>query len=105
MKSKLTARFRACFKKLPADTRRLALQSYTLWSSDPKHPSLHFKPVHPKHFNVWSVRVGADCRALALVENDIAKWFWIGTHKEYDSILANLKAVAKGSSQKKKNDE
>jgi mRNA-degrading endonuclease RelE of RelBE toxin-antitoxin system len=102
MHSKLTARFRASFKKLPNETRTLAVQSYKEWASNPKHPSLHFKPVHPKRLNIWSVRVGADYRALALVENDTAKWFWIGTHKEYDSILANLKAVAKGTKQKTK---
>jgi mRNA-degrading endonuclease RelE of RelBE toxin-antitoxin system len=94
MRSKITRRFRDSFKKLPPETRTLAVQCYKEWSHDQKHPSLRFKPVHPKHFNVWSVRVGADYRALALVENDTAKWFWIGTHKEYGRILANLKAVA-----------
>lgn len=95
----MTARFRALFKKLPAQIRALATQSYREWSKNPKYPSLHFKPLHPKHFNVWSARVGAEYRALALVEDDTAKWFWIGTHKEYDQILANLRAVAKGKKQ------
>lgn len=29
-------------------------------------------------------------RALALVENDVAIWFWIGTHSEYDKVVRGL---------------
>ncbi len=95
MKSRLLRQFRTQFKVLPAEVRRLAKANYRLWSENPYHPSLHFKSVHPKSANVWSVRVGSDYRALALVEDDTAKWFWIGTHAEYMRILGNLKAATK----------
>ncbi len=73
----------------------MAKENYRLWSENPYHPSLHFKSVHPRSANVWSVRIGSDYRALALVEHEIAKWFWIGTHAEYMQILGNLKAATK----------
>lgn len=95
MKSKLLRQFREQFRLLPKEIRRLAKENYSLWSENPYHPSLRFKSVHPKSANVWSVRIGSDYRALALVEDDTAKWFWIGTHAEYMQILSNLKAVTK----------
>jgi hypothetical protein len=29
-------------------------------------------------------------RALVLVENDEATWFWIGSHADYDRLLKEL---------------
>jgi hypothetical protein len=43
----------------------------------PKHPSLHFKRIHG-HDSIYSVPVTLGYRALALVENNEATWFWIG---------------------------
>jgi len=96
MQSKLTRQFRVLYKALPASIRSAAVNSYQLWRNNPKHPSLHFKPVEPKRLHVWSVRVTADYRALALVEHNTATWFWIGTHKDYDKILRGLRNVKKG---------
>jgi hypothetical protein len=64
--------------------RTLADKQFELLKSDPRHPSLHFKQI--KHFH--SVRVGAHYRALAVNVADGVLWFWIGTHSEYDRIVA-----------------
>ena len=37
--------------------------------------------------NLWSVRVGAHFRALALDKDGDLLWFWIGSHADYDKIL------------------
>lgn len=96
MKSKLTRQFRLLYRDLPLSIQKIAVDSYHLWRDNPKHPGLHFKPVEPKRLRVWSVRINADYRALALVEGGTATWFWIGTHKDYDRILRGLRDVRKG---------
>lgn len=40
------------------------------------------------------MRIGSDYRALAYIEDELATWFWIGTHQAYDGITGNLRAVA-----------
>jgi len=76
--------FWALYEKLPADVRSLADKNHELLKSDSRHPSLHFKKVG----ELWSVRVGAHHRALATEVEGGIYWFWIGTHAEYDRIVA-----------------
>lgn len=76
--------FWACYDALPAVVRELADKQFTLMKQDPRHPSLHFKRVRRFH----SVRVGAHYRALAVDAADGVLWFWIGSHAEYDRLVA-----------------
>jgi hypothetical protein len=76
--------FWALYEALPTDVRTLADKNYELLKSDSRHPSLHFKKIG----DLWSVRVGAHYRALATGVEDGICWFWIGTHAEYDRIIA-----------------
>jgi hypothetical protein len=64
--------------------QRQAKQRFHLWQANPRHPSLHFKLIARE---VWSVRINRDYRALARVRDDLAVWFWIGTHAQYDQLL------------------
>ena len=52
--------------------------------SDTRHPSLHFKRIG----KFWSVRIGLQYRALGMPVDDGVHWFWIGTHADYDKIVA-----------------
>ena len=63
--------------------RRLARKNFRLWLRDPHHPSLQFKKVG----RYWSARIGLDHRALAILIGDEAKWFWIGSHDEYERLI------------------
>lgn len=72
------------YGRLPADVRELADKSFELLKSDPRHPSLHFKKIG----ELWSVRIGAHYRALAMEVEGGMYWFWIGTHADYDNIVA-----------------
>jgi mRNA-degrading endonuclease RelE of RelBE toxin-antitoxin system len=89
LKSVLTDKFRKAFDKLPADIQEKARQAYSLWKADNRHPGLHFKQVHQSR-PVYSVRVGLSYRALGVIEEDTIVWFWIGSHEDYNNLLAQL---------------
>ena len=76
--------FWQCYRALPREVRRKAVESFHRLKADPRHPGLHFKPVG----RYWSARVGAHHRALAVRDNSTFVWFWIGTHAEYDRLIA-----------------
>ena len=84
MRSTTTASFRQLLHRLPAKIQQQAQKQYALWRHDPFHPSLHFKKVG----DLWSVRVGAHYRALGTSVEDGVYWFWIGTHADYDKVVA-----------------
>jgi hypothetical protein len=77
--------FRPLFDALPARVQRLAEKNFQLLKRDPKHPSLHFKRIRD---DLWSVRVGRSYRALAIEGEDGFQWFWIGSHADYDELIA-----------------
>ena len=70
----------------PQIQARLAYQPFR---RDAFHPSLRFKQVHPTR-PIFSARVGLAYRALAVRAGDDVIWFWIGSHADYDNLLARL---------------
>jgi len=89
VRSRATPRFWAAYRELPPETRELARKAYRLFRDNAWHPSLHFKKVHDRD-PIYSVRVTLGYRALGLLEDQEITWFWIGTHAEYDRLLAKL---------------
>ena len=83
MKYRATRRFWNCYSALPEQIRQLADKCFALLKEDPSHPSLHFKKVG----GLWSARVGAAHRALAVPDGDDLVWVWIGTHDEYERMI------------------
>ena len=89
MKSVTTDRFRNAFAKLPKNIQEKARESYQLWKQNNNYPGLHFKQVHnQKH--IYSVRVGLSYRALGIIQKDTIIWFWIGSHEDYNNLIAQL---------------
>ncbi len=86
MKSSVTKSFRRCLEALPESVQQQASKAYTLWKTDPYHPSLQFKRVSQKQ-PIYSVRIGLNYRALGLLESNHIYWYWMGTHNEYDELL------------------
>lgn len=84
MKHFATSRFWICYDALPEDVRALADKNYQLLKGNPRHPSLHFKKIG----QIWSVRVGINHRAIATEIEDGFLWVWIGSHAEYDKLIA-----------------
>jgi hypothetical protein len=87
--SELTAEFIEAFRLLPEPIQKKARKNYQLWKSNPAHPSLEFKRVHPRR-PVYSVRVGTGWRAVGIVSDDAILWFWIGSHNAYEKLLNQL---------------
>ena len=79
-----TPAFWQAYENLPADVRRLADRNFQLLKTDPSHTSLRLKRVS----RYWSVRIGLHYRALGVTEGDDIIWFWIGSHADYDRIIA-----------------
>ena len=84
MKHLASPEFWSSYHALPKDVRALADKNFALLKADRAHPSLHFK----KLGKVWSARVGAHYRALAVETDGGFLWVWIGTHAEYDKLHA-----------------
>jgi hypothetical protein len=77
-------RFWNLYSVLPNEVQQLADKSFSFLKSNPRHPSLHMKRIG----SLWSVRIGDHYRALGVdVEGGIL-WIWIGTHAEYDNLIA-----------------
>jgi hypothetical protein len=87
--SHTTKRFRQLFKKLPLEVQTQALRAYRLWRDDPFHSSLYFKTIH-RTKPVYSVRIGIHWRAVGVRDKDTMIWYWIGSHADYDALVAAL---------------
>jgi len=77
------------YKGLPKKIQRDADRKFDLWKKNPFHPSLNFKCVNTE-YNIWSVRVTMDCRALAVRNDKSVIWYWIGDHNKYEQLLKAL---------------
>jgi mRNA-degrading endonuclease RelE of RelBE toxin-antitoxin system len=92
VKSRTVHPFRKLFAKLPPEIQHLAKENYKLWSDNPHHPSIKFEQKKGSK-NIFSARIGDHYRALAFMEHDIVKWFWIGSHADYNTLLSNIKTL------------
>ncbi len=87
MNSRTTRRFWQMFDALPVDVQEQAREAYRLWSDNHQHPSLRFRRVEDT-IPLYSARVGMRYRAVGRREEDTIRWFWIGSHADYDRLLA-----------------
>jgi len=78
-----TGRFWRCYRQLPGEVRKRADRTFALLRENPRHPSLHFKPIG----RLWSVRVDIAHRAIAVPDGDDYIWVWIGPHGEYERLV------------------
>lgn len=67
------------YQRLPTEIQQPADEKFELLKRDPTHPSLNFKKVG----RYWSARISQQYRALALEDEGIFVWVWIGKHDEY----------------------
>jgi hypothetical protein len=85
MKSLTTPDFWTSYSALPPEIKARAKLMYRLWRRNPRHPSLRFKKIG----DVWSIRIGGGYRALALLEENVFYWFWIGAHDSYLRLISS----------------
>lgn len=50
---------------------------------------MRFKRVHSTR-PIYSLRVSLDYRVLGVLDRDEIIWFWVGSHADYESLLARL---------------
>jgi hypothetical protein len=81
-----SSKFWDCLESLPAEMQLLARRNFDLLKQNPSHPSLQFKPICSGRFR--SVRVGLYYRALGIPVAEGIQWFWIGSHADYDRLIA-----------------
>jgi hypothetical protein len=74
MQSRTTRQFWRLFSHLPAGAQRDAKRSYRLFQTNPAHPGLQFKKLEGED-NIYSIRIGLDYRALAVMNRDRVVWY------------------------------
>ena len=89
MNSVTTDQFRQLYIQAPLERRQKIKRAYQLWRDNPSHPSLRFKKVHAT-LPIYSARVDLDWRAVGLLKDGTLIWFWVGSHKAYESLLRSL---------------
>ena len=87
MRSRTTAQFRKQLAALPEIVRQHAKKAYQQFRCDPWQSSLRFKQIHPRQ-PLYSVRVAQGYRAVGRRDERGMLWFWIGSHADYDKLLA-----------------
>jgi hypothetical protein len=78
--------FRRAFARLNPEVQEAARRAYRLFMQNPSHPSLRFKKLEGFD-RAWSVRIGAQYRAVGERIGDKIAWTWIGTHNEFDKLF------------------
>lgn len=86
MRSYTTPEFWKEYYKLDSNLRDVARKAYSIWHKNHFHPSLRFKCINSKE-NIWSARISKGYRALCVIENETAIWFWIGNHDDYEEFF------------------
>lgn len=89
MTSRTTEPFRKCFAQLPDHVQAQTRQAYQRFKENPEHPGLRFKRVHSTR-PIYSLRISLDYRVLGVLDRDEIIWFWVGSHADYESLLARL---------------
>lgn len=87
MTSHTTKGFRRLFAELPPEIQESARKAYQIWRQDRSHPSLRFKRVIADP-PTYSVRITQAYRALGVKSDDSIVWFWIGSHDNYETLIA-----------------
>lgn len=83
MRHRASRKFWRLYDALPSALHDVADQNFELLKRDPRHPSLQLKKVG----RYWSARIGSGHRALAVQEDSVLVWFWIGDHDGYNRII------------------
>ena len=89
MISHTNKQFRKLLRQLPRGVQKQARQTYLTWRRDPWHPSLRFKQIHATE-PIYSVRISLGWRAVGVRSGDTVIWYWIGSHGDYDKLIANF---------------
>ena len=71
---------------LPEEVRAQARAAFAIFSQNPFHGGIQFKKL-AGFPDWWSVRIGLHYRAVGARSGDTVRWFWIGSHADYDRLI------------------
>ncbi|MEW6061981.1 MAG: hypothetical protein AB1600_08585 [Bacteroidota bacterium] len=83
MKHVAVEQFWARYNTMPIAVQRLTDNNFAVMKQHPNHPLLRLMKVD----DFISMRIGSRYRALAVQQEEITIWFWIGTQKQYNSLI------------------
>lgn len=78
--------FWRAFHSLDPSVQAAARAAFHVFSENPAHPSLRFKKL-AGYDNLWSVRIGAQYRAVGERTGGKIAWAWIGSHNDFDKLF------------------
>lgn len=78
--------FWRAFDQLDPTVRDAARAAFRSFTENSAHPSLRFKKLGG-YDHLWSVRIGAQYRAVGERTGDTIAWAWIGSHNDFDSLF------------------
>jgi hypothetical protein len=87
--STTTPQFRALLAALPREVQAQAAQAFRQFLTDPFDHSLQLKRLRGSQ-TVYSARIGSHYRALAERAGNHFRWFWIGSHADYDRVIRRI---------------
>ena len=90
-KNRTTHQFREQYARLPEQIRQATRASCILFDKDPRHPSLRLHDLEDnkrgQHVpDSTSVSVTMQYRAIYVTKDDQNRWYWIGTHADFDKF-------------------
>jgi hypothetical protein len=65
-----------------------ARAAYRLFQANPDHPGLNFEHITGA---IYTARINRQYRVVGTRDGSLMIWFWVGTHAEYDRLLAHLR--------------
>jgi hypothetical protein len=86
VKSAASASFWKQYHALSPEAQIQARKAFALWTSDPDHPSLNFKPLKGEA-GLCSVRISQKYRVVGVRQGEAVRWVWVGTHNEFDKLF------------------
>jgi len=85
MRSIRTKAFKKLFVRLPTHIQKQATADYEVFKHNPGYPGLCFKRIDSQ-LPIYSVRIGMNYRAVGMMENNVIRWYWIGSHEDYNKL-------------------
>ena len=86
-----TWEFKEQLKRLPVSIQERAEAAFEYFCNDPTYNGLHVHVLKDnkrgQHYpDSFSVRIDRNHRAIFRVVESVNLWYWVGTHKDYDTF-------------------
>lgn len=82
-----TKKFDKSLDQLPLRVKNDARKTYGQWRKDPS--SVDFRPLQGNK-SIWRISLPDGYRAIGEDLGDTIKWFWIGSHNDYENIIRSI---------------